>query len=175
MMKERLAMAGITASVIFASCAKQDPALRESRISFNFAEPVRTTQTRSGSPFDTNSFILTVRSVAGDIVYCGAYGGKPEQLSVKAGSYEVSVTSDISDLPAFNNPVYGDSQIVIASNGEDVNVEFLCKMTNAGISLSLTDAFRTKYPAGKIVCARMMGSSNTATEKHAQAGSSPET
>ena len=151
MIGKRFVVAGIMTSVILASCNDTDPAMRESRIRFSFAEPLTTMATRAGSPFDTNSFILTVRNVSGDTVYCGLYGNRPADLSVSAGTYEVSAVSSAFEAPAFNSPLYGDSQIVVASNGEDVNVAFLCKLANSGIKVLLTDAFRAKYPAGRLI------------------------
>ncbi len=150
-MSKRFVMAGIMASVILASCNDADPASGESRIRFSFAEPLTTAATRAGSPYDTNSFILTVRNVSGDTVWCGLYGNRPADLAVGAGTYEVSAVSSAYEAPAFNSPQYGDSQIVVASNGEDVNVAFLCKMINSGIKISLTEAFKAKYPSGSLV------------------------
>ena len=157
-MKKRFVVMGIMTSIILASCNGNDPAPRESRIIFSFAEPLTTTATRAGSPFDTNSFILTVRDIEGDTLYNGLYGRRPPELTVRAGTYEVSAVSEPFTAPAFESPQYGDSQIIVASNGEDVNVAFLCKMTNAGVSIALTDAFKAKYPAGRLILKQDGGS-----------------
>jgi len=150
-MKKRFVLTGFFASVIIASCTNADPADGESRICLSFAEPLQTVATRAGSPFDTNSFILTVREIDGGTVYDGPYGERPADLKVKAGTYEVASVSAPFDAPAFESPQYGDSQVIVVSNGEDAFVSLLCKMTNAGVKVTLTDAFKAKYPAGKLV------------------------
>ncbi|MBO4768245.1 MAG: DUF4493 domain-containing protein [Bacteroidales bacterium] len=149
-MKKRFVVTAVTASVILASC-NIDPAGKESRLVLGFAEPLSTLQTRATGGVDTNSFILSVTGMNGETVYKGAYGSRPKDLSVSAGTYEISVVSQEFSAPAFEQPQYGDSQIVVAANGEPVLVAFLCKMTNAGIKIALTDAFKAKYPAGSLL------------------------
>lgn len=157
-MKKRFVVTAVLASVILVSCNSVDPSDGESRIVFNFAEPLKTVATRAGSPFDTNSFILSVRSLSGGTVYEGAYGARPADLKVKSGTYEVAVVSQAFDAPAFEAPQYGDSQVVVASNGEEVHIAFLCKMMNSGVRITLSDAFKAKYPAGKLVLKQDCGS-----------------
>lgn len=149
-MKKRFVVTAVTASVILASCSI-DQAGKDSRLELSFAEPLSSLQTRATGGVDTNSFILSVTGVNGGTIYKGAYGSRPKDLSVKAGTYEISVVSREFEAPAFEQPQYGDSQIVVAANGEPVRVAFLCKMTNAGIKVSLTDAFKAKYPAGSLL------------------------
>lgn len=155
-MKKRFVLTVVSTSVIFASC-NEAPAGPESRINFYFAEPLKTAATRAGSPYDTNSFILSVQNIDGEIVYNGAYGERPADFRVKAGTYEVTAVSEAFDKPAFESPQYGDSQVIVVSNGEDTDVTLLCKMLNAGVRLSLTDAFKAKYPAGKLVLRQETG------------------
>ena len=157
-MKKRFVVTAVIASVILASCSNADPSDGESRVVFNFAEPLQTVATRAGSPFDTNSFILKITDLSGGTIYEGAYGSRPSDLKVRSGTYEVSVVSQEFIAPAFEKPQYGDSQIFVASNGDDVNVSFLCKMLNSGISISLTDAFKARFPAGKLVLKQDCGS-----------------
>ena len=150
-MKKRFVLTVAVASVTLASCHRADVEQPESLINLSFAEPLQTVLTRAGSAMDTDSFILSVRDIDGEAVYEGPYGQRPAELKVKAGTYEISAVSRAFDAPAFEMPQYGDSQIVVASNGEDVEVALLCKMLNSGISVTLTEAFKAKYPAGKLV------------------------
>ncbi|MBO4571091.1 MAG: DUF4493 domain-containing protein [Bacteroidales bacterium] len=156
-MKKRFVVTAVLTSVILASC-NIDPAGRESRLDLSFAEPLSSPDTRAGVAADSNSFILSIAGMNGETVYKGAYGSRPAGLTLKSGTYEVSVVSQEFVLPAFEKPQYGDSQIVLAANGEPVRVAFLCRMTNAGIRISLTDAFKAKYPAGILLLKQDAGS-----------------
>ena len=156
-MKKRFVVAAVTASVILASCGI-DQAGNESKLILRFTEPLSNLPTRATGGTDTNSFILSVTGIGGETIYKGAYGSRPRDLSVKAGTYEISVVSQEFSAPAFEQPQYGDSQIVVAANGEPVQVSFLCKMLNAGIKISLTEAFKAKYPAGSLLLRQDNGS-----------------
>lgn len=149
-MKRRFAMTAVISSVILASC-NIDPAGKESRLVLGFAEPLEAVHTRATGGADTNSFILSINGMNGETIYKGAYGSRPKELSVKAGTYEISVISNEFTAPVFEQPQYGDSQIIVAANGEPVRVAFLCRMTNAGIKISLTEAFKARFPAGSLL------------------------
>jgi len=114
----------------------------------------------SGNPeIDTNSFILTVaNNNTGEVAYCGSYGSRPEALTVTAGSYDVKVISKEFNAPAFDEPQYGDSSVVIATGGETMQVGFLCRQTNCGIQLSFTETFLKKYGDGRLLLKQESGS-----------------
>ncbi len=95
---------------------------------------------------DTNQFILKIVNAAGEYVFNGAYGSKPEKISVPAGSYSLSLVSRAFTAPAWETPVYGDQVDIVVSSGETVNVAFLCKMVNSGVKIKMTSRYIAKYP-----------------------------
>ncbi len=130
--------------LIYTSCQKIDES-NDARLLFNIAHPVDVIATKGVSYIDTNSFILTITNVNGSEIYHGAYGARPKEIVVPAGTYDVSVVSEIMGEPAFEKPVYGDEKMIVVSNGQSAEIDFLCKMTNASISLSYTDRFLKRY------------------------------
>ncbi len=97
---------------------------------------------------DTNDFILDITASDGSVVYHGTYGACPEEFSVSAGSYVVSVRSEEFSVPKFSAPQYGDDQCVIVPSGGVVDVALNCRMLNCGMLLKIASDFRTVYPAG---------------------------
>lgn len=95
---------------------------------------------------DTNSYILTIRSVEGDQLYSGTYGNKPATFVVDAGSYDISLYSRKPNGPMFNSPIWGDSLTVVINSDEQVRVNFRCTQVNTGIRLSFTDEFKKRFP-----------------------------
>lgn len=122
------------------------------RIGFN--EPVASTRAPA---YDTNSFILSVISTRGDTIYDGRYGSRPRGLQVRSGTYEIVVSSGPADLPGFESPVYGDRQIVVVSNGQEVSVQLLCRRINAGVRLFFSGSFISRYGGGKLLLAQPSG------------------
>lgn len=118
-------------------------------------------QTKGGNTpeIDTNNFILSVvNSSTGEPAYSGAYGSRPEALTVTAGTYDVKVISEEFSAPAFDSPQYGDSSVVIATGGETMQVGFLCRQTNCGIKLTFSETFLKKYGDGKLFLSQEGGS-----------------
>ncbi len=95
---------------------------------------------------DTNQFILQIKNAAGEYVYNGLYGSKPAKISVPAGAYDLSLVSEQFDAPAWDTPVYGDHISIVATAGESVAVDFLCKMINAGVRIKMTGRYIERYP-----------------------------
>ena len=95
---------------------------------------------------DTNQFILKIKNASGEYVYNGAYGSKPDRITVPAGSYSLSLVSRELTAPAWETPVYGDQVDIVASSGETVSVAFLCKMVNSGVRVKMTPRYIAKYP-----------------------------
>ncbi len=131
------------------------------RLLLGFAEPVEVSAgiayTRSESAYDTNAFILSIKSNAGDTIYHGSYGGRPQEIILGAGTYEISVASLEFDAPAFDCPVYGDNQMVVISGGKPARVSLLCKLVNAGIQVSLTDNFKKRYSDSRLLLRQESG------------------
>jgi len=149
-MKEFKIISAVALIALTASCAglgDNYSTQNTGRISLGFAEPVASTK---ASVYDTSSFLLSIISAGGDTIYCGTYGRRPQSLQVKAGTYEIAVLSHQMPTPAFESPQYGDRQIVVVSNGQQANVALLCKRVNAGVHLTFTDTFRSRYPGGSL-------------------------
>ena len=100
---------------------------------------------------DTNQFILQIKNAAGEYVYNGAYGSRPDKITVPAGSYELSLVSQVLNAPAWETPVYGDAVSIVAASGETVSVNFLCKMVNSGLRVKMTDRYVARYPGNLTV------------------------
>ena len=145
---KRFVLMGVLFSIIMASCNMGAFDERQASLSFSFAMPLKTTVTKAGSLPDTNSFILLVKSNTGETLYNGLYGSRPAEIKVPAGTYEVSVRSIEFEKPAFETPQYGDSKVIVVSNGEKVSVAFLCKQLNSGMRFSFSENFLKKYNSG---------------------------
>ncbi|MBO4557033.1 MAG: DUF4493 domain-containing protein [Bacteroidales bacterium] len=100
---------------------------------------------------DTNQFVLQITNSSGEYVYNGAYGARPDKISVPAGAYDLSLTSELFGSPVWERPVYGDRVSVVAVSGENIKVNFLCKMINSGLRVKMTDRYVSKYPGSLIV------------------------
>lgn len=99
---------------------------------------------------DTNDFVLSITGPGGTSLYSGPYGASPEILPVNPGTYSLKVVSTDVSLPAFDTPVYGDEEIVIVKEGEDVAVRFECSLINSGIHLRIASDFAAAYPGGQL-------------------------
>lgn len=66
-------------------------------------------------------------------------------LTLEEGDYTVNVYSQPFTAPAFDTPVYGDSQDFSLLAGETKNLTMECVQTNAGVIISYTDEFTAQY------------------------------
>ncbi|HPH52776.1 MAG: DUF4493 domain-containing protein [Bacteroidales bacterium] len=154
---KRFVLMGVLFSIILASCNMGAFEERQASLSFSFAVPLKTTVTKAVSLPDTNSFILLVKSNTGETLYNGLYGSRPAEIKVPAGTYEVSVRSIEFDKPAFETPQYGDSKVIVVSNGEKVSIAFLCKQLNSGMRFSFSENFLKKYNSGYLLLEQEAG------------------
>jgi len=154
---KRFVLMGVLFSIILASCNMGAFEERQASLSFSFAVPLKTTVTKAVSLPDTNSFILLVKSNTGETLYNGLYGSRPAEIKVPAGTYEVSVRSIEFEKPAFETPQYGDSKVIVVSNGEKVSVAFLCKQLNSGMRFSFSENFLKKYNSGYLLLEQEAG------------------
>lgn len=154
---KRFVLMGLLFSIILVSCDRGTLLEGRASLYFSFAAPLKTTVTKAGALPDTNSFILLVKSNTGETIYNGLYGSRPAEISVSAGTYEVSVRSVEFEKPAFEMPQYGDSKVIIVSNGEKVSVAFLCKLLNSGMKFSFSENFLNKYDSGYILLEQEAG------------------
>ena len=106
--------------------------------------------TKAGDFPDTNRFLLKVTDASGKAVFDGLYGDSPEALDVPEGNYTVSVRSREFVTPAFDAPLWGDTQVVPVRKGRTSRVLLECTMLNSGIRLRLSPAFRKDYPEGAL-------------------------
>ncbi|MCF0177313.1 MAG: DUF4493 domain-containing protein [Bacteroidales bacterium] len=147
---KRFVAVGIASAMLLAACNLLSEKESAGRLSISFAEPVITQKTKSALP-DTANFILTVKSVTGELVYNGLYGHRPTEMQVAAGTYEVAVVSSVESKPAFDAPIYGDAVTVVVSNGQSVDVRLLCKQLNAGVRFTCSERFRQQYAGSLLI------------------------
>ena len=125
------------------------------RVSFASGQEILT---RSGIEIpDTGDFILTVKNSKGTVMYEGAYGEAPEEMSLSAGSYTVSIVSEEFRKPAFSSPQFGDEQCVVVSSGAVADVRLLCTQINSGIRLKIDSGFLELYPDGAFLLKSSFG------------------
>ena len=105
---------------------------------------------KSGINTDTNSYILKIYSIQGEKIYDGAYGGRPEEITVTPGGYEVSIYSQRFNPPVLDNPLFGDEQTIVVAENEQSKVSFLCRQLSAGIRLAFSDDFKEKFPGSGV-------------------------
>lgn len=127
-------------------------------ITLSINEPINI-ETKA-TALDTNNYYLSIKNVSGENIYTGKYGERPSEISVKSGTYEISVVSTESVTPSFDAPRYGDTKTIIVSNGENVNVSLLCKQINSGIRLIFLEKFIEKYPDSYVVISQTFGKIN---------------
>lgn len=154
---KRFVLMGILFFILMASCTRSAFQEGHASLSFSFAAPLKTTITKAGALPDTNSFILLVKSNTGETLYNGLYGARPAEIVVPAGTYEVSVHSVEFEKPAFEMPQYGDSKVIVVSNGEKASVAFLCKLLNSGMKFSFSENFLKKYNNGYLLLEQEAG------------------
>ncbi len=94
---------------------------------------------------DSNSFILTVKRVGGDVVYKGKYGDRPQTFKLSAGNYDVEVVSGSFTAPEFDAPIYSDSGTVVVEEGKVTNLSFLCKQSNGALRLGFSSDFVARF------------------------------
>ena len=125
------------------------------RVSF---APDQEILTRSGIQIpDTSDFILTVRNSKGTVMYEGPFGDSQETMSLKPGSYTVSIISEEFKKPAFSSPQFGDEQCVVVTAGDLVDVRLVCTQINSGIRLKIDNGFLDKYPDGAFLLKSSFG------------------
>ena len=148
---KRFAVAfAIITAVFTASCARDDR--DKATLLLNIRQETTFATKAAGDPMpDTNQFVLKIENAAGEFIYYGAYGSKPDKISVPAGSYSLSLVSEELDAPDWESPVYGDAVDIVAASGETVSVNFLCRMVNSGLRVRMTDRYVAKYPGSLTV------------------------
>lgn len=144
------------AALLTASCTWMPGEMSDdadsARLTFHFA------RTKADAVPDTNDFILSVKQQGSDkALYEGLYGARPSEMKVPAGTYDIQVRSLRFDSPAFDSPLYGDEQVVVARSGETLAVRLICKQRNSGLRLAFSERFVARYP-GKVLLRQDSGS-----------------
>ena len=133
---------------LLAGCESNE---RQGSLTLSFAEPLSAEPATRAAAFDTNAFLLTVIGSGGDTLFCGTYGEKPASFTVRNGTYEVEAVSRPFPVPAFDAPQYGDRQVAIVSNGQNVQIGLFCKLMNAGLRFTFAESFRSQYGYGHLL------------------------
>ncbi|PKP05633.1 MAG: hypothetical protein CVU10_09780 [Bacteroidetes bacterium HGW-Bacteroidetes-5] len=94
---------------------------------------------------DSNSFILTVKRVGGDVVYSGKYGERPKTFKLSVGNYDVEVVSGSFSVPEFDAPLYSDSGTVVVEENKVTNLSFLCRQSNGALRLGFSSDFLSRF------------------------------
>ena len=103
---------------------------------------------------DTNSFLLTVADLSGEVYYHGLYGERPQSILLTEGTYEVSLVSADYSIPAFDSPRWGaDVQVDIEAD-ETTKVVLECSQVNAGVRLNFGSHYREIFGASPIRISR---------------------
>ncbi|MFA6334581.1 MAG: DUF6359 domain-containing protein [Bacteroidales bacterium] len=98
---------------------------------------------------DSNSFILSIKSSTGTVIYNGTYGERPANLELNAGSYDVSICSRLFVTPEFDAACYSDSKTVIIQSGKVYLLALTCRQSNVGLRLSFTPEFMARFAGYK--------------------------
>lgn len=134
-----------------------EPSGKDGTLRVSFA-PGQEILTRSGIEIpDTSDFILTVKNSKGTVMYEGAFGDSPETMSLKPGSYTVSIVSEEFGKPAFSSPQFGDEQCVVVTSDAVVDVRLVCTQINSGIRLKIDRGFLDQYPDGAFLLKSSFG------------------
>ena len=88
---------------------------------------------------DTEDFILSITDSNGKSIYNGRFGDSPESYELKAGNYTVAAASLEFDSPAFDEPCFSDSRMIMLKDGQELFVELNCIQSNCGIVLESND------------------------------------
>lgn len=104
------------------------------------------------APVDTHLFLLEVCAMGEEQqpVYQGYYGDRPAQLTVAPGAYRVDVRSQEFVQPVFDQPLYGDQQVVVVPAGQTLGVKLWAHHLSAGLRLRFTTNFYSVYEGWKV-------------------------
>lgn len=144
-----MALSFESCSLLQDDSSQPSEALAQIVLSFDKSQYSESTKAIAGL-VDTCDFLLKITNSSGAVVYDGKYGDAGTSVIVKAGAYNISVRSSSFTKPAFNEPLFGDDQTVVVSEGQRVKVRLYCTQKNCGVKLSVSQAFLTQYPSSTL-------------------------
>ena len=130
------------------SCNKIPSESGQGSLCWNFSEGLPT-RALTEVP-DTDTFILTVKNSAQEVLYQGFYGDSPESMLVNPGTYTVKAVSRTFNSPEFDAPQFGDEQVAVVKAGASTRVLLDCAQLNCGLRLRLDPEFGSVYPDGSV-------------------------
>lgn len=99
------------------------------------------------SILDTNKYILSILNSSSGVVYSGSYIGRPKELNVTAGTYKISLRSDVFAEPQFDRPLFGDDVTIKIKADSTAYIALVSRQLSGGIKLAYTSNF-TNYFKG---------------------------
>lgn len=94
---------------------------------------------------DTNSFVLTIADLSGEVYYSGLYGERPESITLNQGTYELSLISADCSVPAFESPQWGAEMQVDIVADEETRVLLECTQINCGLRVNYGSNYLEKF------------------------------
>lgn len=94
---------------------------------------------------DTGKYILKISNSSGDIIYGGSYADRPKELNVSAGTYKISVRSDVFIEPQLDKPLFGDDVNIKLKADTVACISLESKQLSGGLKLSYTSGFTNYY------------------------------
>ncbi len=139
-----LCLWSVVLSILMMSCRKMEDGECVLVLSF-VQDDGYSVSVKSDNMPDTNSFILTIKTVQGDTVYDGYYGERPDKITLPSLQCVISVVSRRFSSPEFDAPQYGDSQEVTGTAGGVLSVKLECRQLNAGVRVCYSDEFKAFF------------------------------
>ena len=133
----------LAASLSLSACDYFFPE-EEGRMTVYFSRDSYLATKSSDAVPDTNSFVLSVTSSSGIVVYEGLYGSAPQPILASPGTYTVKVSSSDIDVPTYSNPIYGDEQTVVVESGKETVTRLFCQQINSGVSICFDPAILSR-------------------------------
>lgn len=146
----------VAAAALLCSCDYFFP-VENGELSISFSKEIYLNTKASKNLPDTNSFILSVVSDKGKVVYEGPFGSALQPIGTVPGTYTVKAVSARPGAPAFDAPLYGDEQLVLVEMGGLSNVNLFCTQLNCGVKLTFDNSFRQRYPGAGILITAQEG------------------
>jgi len=150
-MERGLSMAVIMTAALLGACTPYVPeqSFTESKVRFETKSFIEESERISGGMPQVESFHLVVES-ADDIIYDGAYGDRPSEITVPQGECRFRLLSGEYSGPAFDTPLWGDEQVLQVTGSEYLTVALTCRQMTCGVRVLFSERFRTVFPGAVV-------------------------